>query len=372
MIGWSALLLAATLQGSAQQSSAAELLDRWQTGVDMIRSYEVSTELEQYSYVTIEGGKSRLLRPDEKYPPILYRSRIWRSGSKRRGEFGLKDLDGPARSLMIINGDTRMHRMSDGEVRSVNIDSELIAFGANEYEDFEATYRTVLGTLDRIVLSRGRRTVVEPRDGRFYVIATPELFADPRGWGNVRWRVWLDPKCNYLPARIRQWFISRGRTMLDREIENELAEVEPGVWVPIRSTIQVYSKSQSPADALTSGKRIGVSHLRVVMERSRFNIDLPDDLFEQKIPVGAEVVDNIRKVAYTAGSTDPDKYLAHIAATGEKAVQLLDQKGERLTVIPNDRKIRSSHVVLLGVAGAALCGAAVLLGRRRLARPARH
>ncbi len=355
------ILLLMGLAGSrdGEQISAAEVLDMWQAGVDLIRSYDLAIELVSQGYVTVEGGKARLLRSYELYPPSIFRSRIWRSGSKRRGEFGLKELDERSDSPTIINSDVRKYDSAHNEIVSVTIQGHLFAFGSLEYEDYEATYRTTLGTVERVALSRARRTTLKPREGRLYVLETPE--AAEGDWAVARWRVWLDPKCNYLPVRTKQWFVKSGRTMLDREIENELAEVEPGVWAPVAATIRVFAKDpESPI----FGKCMGTQRLTVVRDRSRFNVDLPDDLFERTIPVGATIVDRIRNITYKEGSTDPDAYLTHLAQSGNKAVVLLDQKGERLTVVPEERRVSLGWTLLTVLAVLGGCVAAVILSRR--------
>jgi hypothetical protein len=175
----------------------------------------------------------------------------------------------------------------------------------------------------------------------------------------ARWVVWLDPERNFLPSRIKQWFVESGQAKLDREIENELTEVAAGVWAPTNSTIRVYSKDRKSA---TFGKLIGVNKLTVGINRSTFNKDVDPSLFDKSIPIGATVVDRIRNVTYSEGSTDPDKYLASLAKSGQNAVVLLDSKGERLTVIPPGP---SRYYILAPIAGSALVLVALALFFRR-------
>ena len=109
---------------------------------------------------------------------------------------------------------------------------------------------------------------------------------------------------------------------------------------------------------------MGTQRLTVVRDRSRFNVDLPDDLLERTIPVGATIVDRIRNITYKEGSTDPDAYLTHLAQSGNKAVVLLDQKGERLTVVPEERRVSLGWTLLTVLAVLGGCVAAVILSRR--------
>ena len=198
----------------------------WQAGVDLIRSYDLAIELVSQGYVTVEGGKARLLRSYELYPPSIFRSRIWRSGSKRRGEFGSRSSTSariPRQSSTRTCGNT-----TQLTTRSFQLQFKVTS-SHSDHSSTRITRRPTAPRWERSSASRSpgqanhletaRRQAIRPRNAR----------GRGGGLGHRAWRVWLDPKCNYLPVRTKQWFVKSGRTMLDREIENELAEVEPGV-----------------------------------------------------------------------------------------------------------------------------------------------
>lgn len=326
------LALAGFTEGATRE--ALDVLDRWQAGVDLITSYDLTIELRDQGFVIRENNKERIFRNDETIATDTYRSRIRRQGRQWRGEFGDEYKTPNSGTLMILNGDCRIFNWSKTDQHRVSIDKRVFTFGSIEYQDYEATFRTVMGMIDRISLSKARRSTLAPREGRFYVIETP--VAEDGDWMTAKWKIWLDPNANFMPVKIRQWFV-KSRTMLDREIENELAEVAPGVWAPIRSMIRLYSKDENSA---VFGKCIGIDEITVVRNQSQFNIALSDDLFVQEIPVGSQVVDSIRNITYTEGATNPEAYLAHLAKSGEKAVELVTSRGERIIEIPDPPKSR--------------------------------
>ncbi len=306
------LIIAASIlaQAQAQTRSAqnyltvGEVLDRWEAGADLIESYDLSLKFTGKILVDKEKGIERLLAEKNVSPSPPTYSRIYRKAGKRRGEFA-RDEHGHYPPPIIWDGKTAYNFQPD---LSVVIAHYILAFGGEESEDYEAGYRMVMGTIDRIALSKARKSRLLPREGNLYVVDVP---ASPLGdFNNVRWRVWLDPDRNFLPVRLTQWIVKNRREMLSAGVENELSEVAPGVWAPVRSTRRLFHKDEK---SKIFGKCGYVCELKVIENQSKFNGDVPDALFEPKIPNGMTVIDRNRNAVYTYGSSDPGKYLAQLA-----------------------------------------------------------
>ena len=182
----------------------------------------------------------------------------------------------------------------------------MIAFGATEYEDYEVTYRALLGSTSRIIESRRRACKLLPREGKLYVLDVPFAKDFHEAFFNYCWRVWLDPDKNFMPTRIEEWYDSQGTKIHADLIENDLREVAPAVWAPISSTRKIYGLS----DPFTN-ECIGTSAIQVT-GNPVFNEAVDERSFVIDIPFGYRVFDQIRNIVYTKGSTDPDRYVAEL------------------------------------------------------------
>ncbi len=347
---------------ASDRLSARELLDRWAAGADLIESYSLSLELTSNPLVDNKDGKWRLLPEREAIKfPARY-SRIYRKGGKRRGEFQ-RDEHGHYSPPMIWNGNTGYLFQPDGT--SVHFTPFIMWFGSEQYEDYEATYRMFGGSIDRIQLSRERNTKSLPREGKLHVLDVPAT-PKPTSYNNLHWRVWLDPDRNFMPVRRMEWFQKTVGEALSLDVRNDLREVAAGVWAPIRTVTRVYHSGETSP---LYGKHIGTNELRVIEDQSRFNVDVPDSLFEVKIPDGMTVTDAARNAVYTQGSADPDKYLAQLAKDENRKLDSLspaDRSPPAMVFIPPDEKPRWFWPLLIGIAVASAAGA-IYAARRRWA-----
>jgi hypothetical protein len=276
-----------------------------------------------------------------------------------RGEFG-QSPDGHYLITAIIKKDGTAYAFQGST--QLTIDRGMIAFGSVENEDYEKLYRAYLAMEDWIALTRARKPKQVGREGRLYAIDAPPI-DKMAPFNNIRWKVWLDPDRNYLPVRSSKWFIKDGRDLHAQDREIELKEVTPGVWAPVRGVIKNYNMT---VGGPIFGKCGGLFELRIIEEKSRFNVALPKDLFEIKIPVGTTVVDRIRNVVYTEGYSKPDEYLASLAGRGKKAVAELPPGDRSPIIIPDTRRPwPTAWIALLVTAVLAVVLGGLVAWRRR-------
>lgn len=327
--------------------TVGQVLDRWEAGVELVVSYDLTVALRDSTFLKNENGKVTLTKEAFQFDPSF--SRIYRKGVKRRGEF-VRNEQGQYGITLIWDGS----RGYSFQSRLVSVAPFISNFGNDENEDYEIFWRTFRGTIDRIPVSRRRKSKLLPREGRLYVVDVPDATThdDPHYIG-LRWRVWLDPDKNFLPVKIQEWIVKDGGDLHNLDTENELREVLPGVWAPVRITIRVFHKDKkSPL----FGECMGISVLSVDMDQSKFNVDLPDDLFEAKIPTGTTVVDRGRNVVYAAGSENADAYLAQLAQDEKAKLKKLtpvERTPPQMVFIPDDDWPRWAKPLLIG-AGVAL------------------
>ena len=174
-----------------------------------------------------------------------------------------------------------------------------------------------------------------------------------------------------MPVKIREWFTVKGRDQLSSESDIDVKEVLPGVWAPIRSSKRSYYKGTEKNPLI--GKLAGTAVIRVIEDKSKFNVDLDPKLFEYKIPLGTQVVDHNRNITYTEGSTDPDAYLAHLAKTATEGVADLTVEENRrpaLIFVPESFWWRNGPYFTWGTALSFATIAMLLFVRRRWVREA--
>ncbi len=267
-----------------------QVLDRWEAGANLIASYELNLELKSKLFLVEKNGKSELVPENDATILPSNFSRIYRKAGKRRGEFG---ADKRGRFSPPIIWDGKAGYVFAGH--SVTIDQSLPSFGSSEYEDYESTFRTVMGTIDRIALSKQRKSKLLPRDGRFWVVEVPT--ATQGDFANMRWTLWLDPDRNFMPTRIEQWMnLGKGGDARSLDIVNNLSEVSPGVWAPVRSIRRVYYKD---AKSPFHGKNSFICELKVELNKSKFNTKIDDSLFDTTIPAGTTVLDRRKSTFFT-------------------------------------------------------------------------
>ncbi len=320
-------------QSPSKELTASDVTNAWESGCQSIISYDLNIIFEDYSYVRSNEKKEFYIVSDpSSVRPMVSKSRIYRSGEMRRGDFHLENAT-TNQSTLIINRDRCL--ILTRSSRNATIQQGLLCMGSMEYEDYESYFRSLIGSVDRIAEVRRRGHRLLPREGRLYVLDVDFAKDFHQAFFNFRWRIWLDPDRNFMPSRIVAWYDHQGSEQLDRKIENTLKEVAPGVWAPVSCRVDVYSKGE--ADNPRVGKCIGYSTVNVV-DGSTFNGEVKADLFSVEIPDGFLVNDQIRNIAYTKGSSDPDRYLAQITKDASESVSKLrpeDRQPPATIFVPN-------------------------------------
>lgn len=359
-----ALALAAQAQPSVRagpaDAAARQVLERWEAGAELIESYDLSLELTSKLLIDDRGGKPRLLAEADaiRFPPPSF-SRIYRAAGKRRGDFA-RDTHGHHAPPTIWDGTTG-YSFQPGSA-GVVVESFVLTFGSMEYEDYESTYRTFMGTTDRIALSKERNSRLLPREGSLYVVDVPRSRSGDVS--TIRWRVWLDPDRNFMPVKIAQWYFTKGVDAHGLDIENDLREVAHGVWAPVRSTFRNYYKDKNSP---LYGKNVAIYELRVIDGPSTFNSKIDSSLFEVVIPNGMTVIDRRRNAVYTQGSKNADEYLALLARDEKKRLNGLpgaERMPPSAVFVPPDPTSRWLWP-LLGGTGAILAAGTLHILRRR-------
>ena len=278
---------------AARSLTVAEVLNRWEAGTELIESYDLVIDTESITVMFTENGVDRPAGPGEASPVYRFHSHILKKAGKKFGEFGADN--GGHYSMTLLN-DGKNVLMNEIHRNEFSIQQDVVMFGSTEKEDYEATYRAILGTMDRIAISRTRAAKLLPREKDLYVLDVPSV---KEGLFSIAsWRIWLDSTKNFMPIRWSQWVDVLNSRTKERECTIELKQVAEGIWAPVAATIHSYNTNEN---SKMFGKIGGISKLSVDESKSRFNPPLSDDQFVAKIPDGALVVDRIRNVVYKQG-----------------------------------------------------------------------
>jgi hypothetical protein len=144
-----------------------------------------------------------------------------------------------------------------------------------------------------------------------------------------------------MPVRIAIYCERGGKKDLWFSLENELAQVQPGLWLPVKSVRRGYSVDRKSAHY---GKEVGTELIELDLKRSRFNVHLDDSVFAMDFPVGTKVQDYQRDATYRVGTGNRESYLHGLAVAGRLGLEELKNRQpwyqtEAVPTIPLWRKV---------------------------------
>jgi hypothetical protein len=316
-----------------QSPSVADILESWEEGCKTITSYNLTIESTNYSYVNVDAKGNAAIIPDvSNVQPRRSESKLYRSNEMRKCEFQMGN--GGDMNTTIIQT-TNRSLVLNRQAKKATIKHSILSFGRTENDDYEATYRTILGSIDRIAISRLRECRLLPRQGGLFVLDVPFAKEKNSAFFNFCWQVSLDPDRNFMPVRIVSWYDQNGNKQLSSTTDNILKEVVPGVWMPEVSTTKLYYKGE-PTDPMV-GKLIGTDIIKI-LELISVNEAIDPNQFKVDIPNGFTVTDETRNITYVEGSSDPDRYLAQLAkdtSEGLKNLPKTERGMPKLIIIPD-------------------------------------
>lgn len=150
---------------------------------------------------------------------------------------------------------------------------------------------------------RADKATIEQVDGLIVLSSMPDPSRNDHycKWG---FRLRLDPEAGFLPRRIELYVQTKedAEPLLTMSNENELMQLETGVWLPTKSREVIYLTMRSPAAAAFFGQPSGHREIVVDLAHSSFDAQVSPDVFKLEFPEGTEVYDQGRQVTYRAGA----------------------------------------------------------------------
>jgi hypothetical protein len=307
-----------------------ELLRRQEQTIEKIHSYDVYLDVEyRWPLKTVvvpiidpanpahrEGLEWRAWEPGELPKFEIHSSRQVRAANGKRRVEKLGDRGG----IVVFDGTTQkvLNESSQNSPRqgSIGARGQMIEEG-EDYEDYFARL-WMQSTLAQILAGRPSARITIVTDKGLILIDAPA----GEGQFNTQfgWRIWLDPKHGYLPAKYELLIAKDGKeSELSRSVEiTKFKSVGDGAWVPVDLISYAFNNNHDQH----VGEVVNIVHASVDVARSHWNSDLPESLFVLAFPPGVQVIDMARKLMFTTGEGD----------TGHDDQQLLNNAKQTISV----------------------------------------
>lgn len=321
--------------------SACQSIASFDAVISSTTIFELTREMDKLGGAP---GEYRELTSEEKKRNLTVVSRQYFSG----GRFRIDTLDWRGQTYLdgnnsaVWNGE--LAKTLDVSDNSGSI-SALSVTAPSDRVNLMTLYRNLLGNVTYLDMIRARSAealTLDQDESHVILDVGLEVGADPAG--NLRHVFFFDPDRGFMPARIDLYIKSPDGPVLDSRIENELTELEPGLWVPVNSVRTLFVRDDG-------SKQMGVPKIRqeiaVDPERSRFQIELENDIFDIEFPVGTLVYDEVRKTSYRVGSESRSQYLDQLAAQGRMSVAQLSKNKPRLRSRTNPMALSGGRSLLL-------------------------
>lgn len=167
---------------------------------------------------------------------------------------------------------------------------------------YAVLFKMCFGNYSYAQMVRDRDSQAESDGGLIKIVAPPTGGAHLGIYGV---KIWLAKDQGYMPTRI-EWYVKKGKQEVkSNEIVNQLEEVAPGLWLPMKSKLRFFIEDPRTE---VFGEVYSTMDVGVDLKRSSFNLPIDDAKFEIEFAEGTVVADRIRSIQY--------KLLKHLTRYG--------------------------------------------------------
>ncbi len=241
---------------------------------------------------------------------------VSRSGKQRIEEEESDPKGAPQKSLIVDDGKTM--RVLTGKQGNILKTRGHLREGAD-------AYGTYLGgllfctPLVKVVENRPETRLLENQENSGLIgILVPDAKRES-WWPDLEYRLWLDQSHGLLPRKVETYRKQGAEMALYSVMEvTDFSEPKPGVWAPTKMTYNAFDNGPGPYH----GKAIYTVHAAVDVDRSRWAIEMDDDLFVLPFPPDMQVADMVNKFMFTTGPGDDGKDIKHLMARATKVIPI--------------------------------------------------
>jgi hypothetical protein len=289
----------ATTEGQLNQAmpESAQLLDAFETAIDVVKSFEVYVQAKSEVYFT-EGGKTKDRDTSKRAELTVFSPpRVSWSQSRQlysRGWRRVEKFDpNTGQPVEVYGADNETERIlfvrdQQGVVRRAG------SKGMDWGKDYQETFRTLLNGLPTMHVFRGRtKPATVWREDRYTVIEIEPGLGN--SYGNWGFRVFADPSAKFFPAKTESYRIRDGEQfLLSRMTVTERKQIGPDLEVPIKAMTEFFCTLKGSERYQQVMRK---DELIVDVARSQWNQPIADDAFRVAFPSGLLVNDQIRDLA---------------------------------------------------------------------------
>jgi hypothetical protein len=228
----------------------------------------------------------------------------------------IENLDGPAgqaTAMQVFDGEIRrilIPNDSSGSIRPPH--SQIVPVA----EDYWCSFRNGWGMevlADRL---RERSTTHVERDSKRPGLLVLDGPPDDSAvfLKKIGLRAWLDPDRGMLPAVIEVYRLNdEAQEVVGTRRTIEHAEVRPGLLAPVRMIAHEIVR-----DGSLAGEPSYEVETVVDVERSRWNVELDENVFAIQFPVGTYISDFVRDIQFVTGESEPNANLDELLRNAQK------------------------------------------------------
>lgn len=264
-----------------------EQLKSYDVACDSLKSYDVDVRLISVSHIPAPHRFEKHVR--QRYFEGQFRSDVLRDRNK---EFELREktwIWNGKKEAVILSRDKQVilaNRPTGGE-RLTGI-------------FWQALFREFFPNHSYASLMRQREgTTVSKQDDKIVLFA-PTAQRPGLDYGNIAFRLVLDPDQGLMPIRVEQLLEVNGELKPWTVYTNSLKELKPGVWAPASSQCVIYDVNKPSGTAVLAQTDVILN-----LAESKFNTPIDTSTFEiGEFPNGTIVTDKAKGTIVTLGEKD--------------------------------------------------------------------
>lgn len=198
----------------------------------------------------------------------------------------------------------------------------------NDGVDYRGLFKNAIGvvSIESIISQRKGTTgnLLSNGETRLATISIPR--DENSDVGGHRFELTLSSACGYMPVKIDDHIKFNGvDKLVRRTVVDKFHKTHAGCYVPIMAVTKIYHPGVK--DLTSEAMRITTV---IDLEKSRWNVSIPDSVFDVQFPAGTLVHDPTRRGAYVVGESDQEAHLNKLAG---KAKAILNRSlSDPLTV----------------------------------------
>jgi hypothetical protein len=347
---------------AAEPVSAAEAMDLLEGSVNGIKSFDVKLEVVKRTFIVREDSPKDKKEQIAKLvaAPQVSREKYRQAFRPGKGRVdllsGTEGMTSPPHQLVFDQESAKLWRR-DSRRADITAATFLTPGPFGTY--YRESYATLVGSRSLLACLRQRQNVkLSMSDGKVVLDASPEPGS------NIHYPTWgikvtVDPRYGFLPAivEVTNQRLKGDEPALAFRREVTRWKMASGVWVP--TGLKCTTFGDDPRRAGFFKEVLNEIEMTVDEENSSWNKEIPEDVFELRLPIGTQVVDAQRGVAYVTGS--PGKNLDELAANARNLVHL----GSAAQPAPPPFLTKTRLLLAIGAAFGIVILAALFVYRRK-------